>query len=517
MLKSTAAMAGATLISRVLGLVREMVYARFMGNGWVASAFLLAYQIPNLFRRLLGEGALTAAFIPVFKDKETHEGEAAMWRSANAVISGLILAASIVVGLAIFIVSLALRMGDFDSQTRLMLELLRIMFPYTLLVCLAAICMGMLNARGRFFIPALGAAILNVVLIATVLWIAPRAEGRLPQQIHVVAYGVLAAGLAQAAFQMPALVRDGWRYRWVAPWRDDTVMTVVRRMLPATIGVAAFQLNVVITQGFAFFLGETIVASFQYAVRLMEFPQGLFGASLATYLLPTLSGLASQKRFDQFRATLLRGLTILVVANLFASAMLAVLARPIVRLLFEGGVFQESATDTVAFALVLLAPGLVAFSATGIVARAFFAMGDTRVPMQISVFCLGLNTILSILFAMALDAGGLALANTLTSIANVTLLCYALRRKFPKMDFRALWHEGGIALGAALLAALIAGGASWFWEREVGGDSIPERLGAVFVPALVGVLGYGLALSRMRLPAFQELMALVRRRSGKAG
>src|SRR5439155_23701898 len=189
MLKSPGAMAAATLTSRVLGMVREMVYANFMGNTWVAGAFTLAFQVPNLFRRLLGEGALTAAFIPIFKQKEVREGETEMWRAANAVISGLVTAAAAVSVLAIIGISIALVVGDFAVETRLMLELLRLMFPYMLLVCLAAVLIGMANARGHFFVPALGAAILNVVMIASVLLLAPRMGRSLDRQIFGLAIG----------------------------------------------------------------------------------------------------------------------------------------------------------------------------------------------------------------------------------------------------------------------------------------------------------------------------------------
>jgi len=195
----------------VLGMVREIVYARFMGDGRVAGAFLLAFTIPNLFRRLLGEGALTAAFIPLFKEKEKTAGEAEMWRAANAVISGLVVAAAVIIGLVLAGVSLALAAGDFTGETRLMLELLRWMFPYMLLVCLAAVFMGMLNARGYFFIPAMGATMLNVVMIASVLWLAPRMGPTLETQIFGLALGVLVAGVAQAAFQLPTLRREGFR------------------------------------------------------------------------------------------------------------------------------------------------------------------------------------------------------------------------------------------------------------------------------------------------------------------
>lgn len=514
MLKATGAIAVATLISRILGLVREMVYARFMGNGWVASAFMLAFQIPNLFRRLLGEGALTAAFIPQFKAAEKTEGEAAMWHAANAVLSGLIVAASAVVGLAILGVSAALMVGEFSVKTRLMLELLRLMFPYMLMVCVAAVCMGMLNARGHFFIPALGSAALNVVMIASVLFLAPRLGTTLPNQVYGLAIGVLAAGFAQAAFQLPSLMRDGWRYRWVQPWRNPTVIEVVRRMIPTTLGVAAFQLNVMITQGFAFFLGESIVASFQYAVRLMELPQGLFGASLAAYLLPTLSGFAAEKRYDDFRAVLIQSMSHLVLINVLAGLLLVGLAEPIVRLLFEGGLFRSSATQSVARALMFLAPGLVAFSGTSILARAYYAVGDTKVPMQISLFCLGVNVVLSVLFAMALQESGLALANTLTSTANLLLLAFGLKRKFPKLDFGPLRRESAKVLAVAMgtLASVVL--MRMIWEAGLGRDGLWVRLGAVFVPASIGSGLYLGILWWLRVPSCRRFLGTILGRLG---
>ncbi len=337
MLKASGAMAAATMSSRLLGMVREIVYAQFMGDTWVAGVFKFAFQFPNLFRRLLGEGALTAAFIPIFKQKEKLHGEAEMWRASNAVISGLIVAASAIIGLVMLGLSIALAAHEFSQRTELILELLRVMFPYMLLVCLAAAFMGMLNARGHFFIPAMGAAALNVVMIASVLWLAPHfgtdlPKGeRLPRQIFALAYGVLAAGVAQAAFQLPTLWRDGFRYRWVSPWGDETVRIVVTRMIPGTIGIAAYQINVTLVQFLAVWINPQINASFDYAVRLMELPQGMFGISLATYLLTTLSALAVDKNYPEFRATLRHGLATLLFANLIAAILLVALAHPIIR------------------------------------------------------------------------------------------------------------------------------------------------------------------------------------------
>jgi putative peptidoglycan lipid II flippase len=376
MLKASGAMAAATLTSRVLGMVREMVYARFMGDTPVAGIFKFAFQIPNLFRRLLGEGALTAAFIPIFKEKEKNHGEAEMWRASNAVISGLIIAASAVVGLVILALSLVLAAHQFSAKTELMLQLLRVMFPYMILVCLAAVTMGMLNARGHFFIPAMGATMLNVVMIASVLLLAPHFGHELSEQIFALAFGVLAAGVAQLAFQMPSLWHEGFHYHWVSPWKNETVRIVVVRMIPGTIGVAAFQINVAVVQLLSFWVDPAINASFDYAVRLMELPQGMFGISLATYLLTALSALAVEKNYAEFRTTLRQGIGSLLFANLIAAVLLVVLAEPIVRLLFEnGGKFTAASTMRAAFALECLAPGLVAFSTVNVLARAFYRAG----------------------------------------------------------------------------------------------------------------------------------------------
>jgi putative peptidoglycan lipid II flippase len=492
MLKSSGVMGLATLISRLLGLVREQAYAVFMGTSAVAGAFHMAFTIPNLFRRLLGEGALTAAFIPIFKAKEKTEGEVAMWRAANAVISGLLVSATVVVAIVLLGLSVVLAWATLPESTRLMLQLLRVMFPYMLLVCLAAVLMGMLNARGYFFIPAIGAAMLNVVMISSVLLLAPRMGGELETQIFGLAVGVLVAGVAQTAFQVPSLWRQGYRYQWVSPWRDPTVREVVRKMLPASVGVAAFQINVLLTQALAFGVHAPIVAAFNYAVRLMEFPQGIFGISLATYILPTLSGHAAEKDYHHFRATLREGLSYLVFLNLLASALLVALAEPLVRLLFEYGRFDRASTIVVARALACLAPGLVAFSAVNIVARAFYALGDTATPMRISVFCLTLNILFAAVFliALGLGAAGLAVANSITSTVNLGLLLYALRRKLARLDLDPLRETLAASVGAATLAGVVAWAAWKGVEAGWGHATVGSRLGALFVPALLASIVY---------------------------
>lgn len=512
MLKSSGAMAAATMTSRLLGMVREMVYAAFMGNTSVASAFILAFQVPNLFRRLLGEGALNAAFIPLFKRKEASGDEASVWRCANAVISGLLVAAGAITILAIVGISLVLLAGTYRPERRLMLQLLRLMFPYMLLACLAAVLIGMANARGHFFIPALGAAILNVVMVASVLWLAPLFGNTLQTQIFGLAIGVLLAGLAQVLFQLPTLSREGYRFHWVSPWLDPDVRDVVRKMLPGSIGVAAFQINVLVTQTFAFWVEDSIVSTFNYSVRLMELPQGLFGISLATYLLPTLSGLAAQKQFPLFRSTLRSGLSHLAFANLIAAAVSFALAEPIVRLLFERGIFDSLATKRVALSLACLAPGLLMFSMNNILARAFYALQDIKTPMRISIFCLLLNLALSMWLVWPFREAGLAVANTATAGLNSALLLFALRRKLKFLDLGNFVHSLGALVIAAALAAVVA----WFlwthWEAQVGHATLPLRIGAVLVPGTAAGLIYWIAALAMKVPTAIEITDMLRRK-----
>lgn len=515
MLKSSGAMGIATLTSRVFGMVREMVYARFMGDSWVASAFIMALTIPNLFRRLLGEGALTAAFIPIFKIKEKTEGEAAMWRASNAVISGLIVAAAAVTGLAMLGVSGALMSKSWSEETRLMLQLLRVMFPYMTLACLAAVFMGMLNSRGYFFIPAMGATVLNWVAIASVLWLAPRFGQTLSTQIFGVAAGMLMAGVAQAAFQLPALHREGYRYAWISPWGNDVVREVVRKMIPGAIGVAAFQINIVLTQSISFWVGSQIVASFNYAVRLMELPQGVFGISLATFLLPTLSGMAAEKKYDEFRATLGQGLGYLCYVNLWASAMLIVLAEPIIRLLFERGAFTAFSTDRASFALACLAPGLVSFSVVNILARAFYALGDIKTPMKTSIVCLGLNLVFTIPLVLAFEQGGLGIANTLSSLFNVWFLFFGLRKKLKWLGLEQLRSRFFLMLAATLFAGQLAWLALRLWDRWWGHANLFLKLGEVFVPMGIATVAYWGATLAMKIPQAREVLNVARKRLGR--
>jgi putative peptidoglycan lipid II flippase len=544
MLKSSGAIGAATFLSRILGMVREMVYANFMGDTAVAGAFKMALMIPNLFRRLLGEGALTAAFIPLFKEKEKNEGHEEMWKAANAVISGLFLSASIIVvlvmaGITLILINTrpspeldgefsvkltemmpvlkSLASGKLSTSATLMLQLARVMFPYMLLACVAAILMGMLNARGHFFVPALGACIMNVTLIASVIFLTPFFGKELPDQIFALAYGVLIAGVAQAAYQMPTLLREGFRPRWVTPFGNPDVKRVVRQMIPGMLGVAAFQFNVLTTTSIAFFVDDRIVASYDYAVRLMELPQGLFAISLSTYLLPTLSGLAMEKKFPEFNATYKQAVGYLFFTNYLASILLVVMATPIIRLLFEHGKFDASSTQNASWALSCLGPGLLAFSMVNITARAFYALGDTSTPMKISAFCLVLNVVFALFTVPALREGGMGIANTLSAAVNVYLLIFALKKKLSKLEFSEVRPQLFQMLGAGILAGILAYGTSYAWENYVGGTTLLKRIGAVFVPIGVASLSYLSTLLFVGVPQAHDIVHLLQAKLKRGG
>jgi putative peptidoglycan lipid II flippase len=435
-----------------------------------------------------------------------------MWRAANAVISGLVAAAAAVTLLAVLGISIGLTIHEFTPETTLMLSLLRLMFPYMLLACLAAVLIGMANARGHFFVPALGAVVLNIIMIASVLFLAPLLGQTLEKQIFGLGIGVVVAGLAQALFQVPSLQREGYRYEWVSPWKDPTVREVVRKMLPASIGVAAFQINVLITQTFSFWFDKSIVSTFNYSVRLMELPQGMFGISLATYLLPALSSLAAEKKYPEFRRTLGQGLNYLAFANLIAAAIALTLAEPIVRLIFERGKFTPDATHRAALALACLAPGLLMFSMSNILARAFYALKDIKTPVTISVFCLMLNLGFALWLVQSRREAGLAMANTLSACFNVALLLYALRRKLGQLELANLRRLLLVLVPAAAVAGGIAAWLGWLWENNLGHATLAIKLGAVFVPGSIAGVVYCLIAYWAKVPAAREMVGLLEHR-----
>jgi putative peptidoglycan lipid II flippase len=286
------------------------------------------------------------------------------------------------------------------------------------------------------------------------------------------------------------------------------------------VGVAAFQINTMVTQGLGFTKFASIVAIFTVAVRLMELPQGVFGISLATYLLPTLSGLAAEKKYPEFRATFRQAVSYLVFINLLASVLLLIQAEPIIRLLFERGKFTPQSTQHVSAVLMYLAPGLTAFSLVNIFARAFFALGDVKMPMRISMVCLTVNLILSVLFLFVLQLGaaGLGLANTMSSILNLGLLSFALRKKLKTLEMGDLRRQLLPVIFSGAVAGLLAWGGTCLWQKYYGHHNLWQRLGEVFLPMTVATAGYFLVAIWLKVPSAQDVFGLFRQRiSRKSG
>ncbi|HEX2139284.1 MAG TPA: murein biosynthesis integral membrane protein MurJ [Woeseiaceae bacterium] len=436
LLQSTSVVSGMTLLSRILGLVRDVVFARYFGATIVMDAFIVANRIPNMLRRFFAEGAFSQGFVPVmarYREQYDHE-EARLLLDAVAGTFGLILfvitlAGVIAAPLLVLIVAPGFvgEDGRFDVAT----AMLRFTFPYLFFVSLTAFAGGILNTYGRFAAPAFTPVILNVVLIASAMWLSPRMEN--PGM--ALAYGVFAAGLVQLLFQVPflakihAIPRPRWRPKHTG------VRRIGKLMLPAIFGSSVAQINVLLGGIIASMLDVGKISLLYYSDRLMEFPLGLFGIALATVTLPYLSRQHANASMLEFARTVDWSMRLVFLISAPAALGLVVLAEPLVAAIFYGGEFSGSDVRLAALSLQAFALGLVGFSFVKILAPAYFAREDTKTPVRIGLIALAVNFLLSVLLAWSLtEAGyegthaGLALAISVAAILNAWLLYQQLRR-----------------------------------------------------------------------------------------
>lgn len=506
MVKSTGAVGVATMTSRVLGLVREMVFAGFMGQGLEASAFFYAFTIPNLFRRLLGEGALSAAFVPVFTERLHQEGRDAAWRAANTVASAV---SVILVAIAVLFIGgllLALAVLDMSGSQQLIVRLTATMFPYMVFICLAGLAMGVLNSMHHFFVPAFSPVLMNIVLIGSVYVLCPLFGRTLDSQVMGLAVGVLFGGIVQLAYQIPQLWREGWRPRWSLDWRDKTLLQVGRLITPSVIGVVAYQINVIVARTLGFLVGDYVPAALNNADRLMELPLGVFSVSLATYMLPALSAIAARDAMEEFRLEIGRALRFLMVITVPATVGLIVLSEPIVRLLFERGRFDAESTGHCAFALQFTAIGLSFYSGTSILARGFYALKDTRTPMRVSLCSMAANLVFSLCLMWPMKEGGLALANSLSAVLNSIILFALLRRRLGTLQGRLLASAAARITVAALIMAAACWATHWWLSGWLPHTTLMHNLVLVFGPITVGAVVYFVAAF---LLAREEMQAIL--------
>ena len=491
----------AVFSSRILGLVREQVFATCFGAGRELDAFVTAFRIPNLFRDLFAEGALSAAFVATFTQEEARRGQGAAWRLANLVVNalGLIVGTVCVAGMIwapAIVVAIAPGFDAIPGKTALTVGLTRLMFPFLLLVALAAVAMGVLNTRNRFGVPAAASAFFNLGSIVGGLtcawWLAPdyftalrtgvTADPHLAERaITGMAVGTLIGGLCQLLVQLPSVASVGYRYRPILSFRDPGVRQVLRLMAPATIGAAAVQVNVFVNSNFASFLGDGAVSWLNVAFRFMQLPIGLFGVAIGTVALPTLARHVAAGDTTALTRTLRESLALTAALCIPAAVGLALYGIPVIGLIYEHGRFTHDDTLASADALTAYALGLAGYAGIKILAPAFYALGDARTPMLVSVVSIGVNLGLNWLLVRHFGLGhvGLALSTSAVALGNCALLYVLLRHRIGPLGGR---------LGATLARIVLASGAM---------AAFGIGLDAVLTPRLPAtpVLRYALALA----------------------
>jgi putative peptidoglycan lipid II flippase len=488
--KAAGIVGSATAVSRVMGYVRDMVMSWFFGTSALADAFYVAYRIPNLLRELLAEGSMSAAFIPIFTETLTKGTKEEAKQLANAVFARLLVILLIVTGLGILFAPLVVKAiapgwirNARDNEILLAVSLTRIMFPYLLFIGLAALTMGMLNSMRAFLMPALSPVMLNVMVIASVLTLAPF----MPSPIMGAAVGVMLGGMCQFLIQVPGLRKRGMmptpRFRPSHP----AVPRIGRLAVPIVVSSSVTQVNILIGTILASFLPTGSISYLYYAMRFIQFPLGIFGVSVATAVLPTLSTQAARGEMKEFRETVSQGLRLVFFIMFPAIAGIIAFRLPIVNVLLQHGEFSRSSTLGTATALLYYAVGLWAFAGVRIISQAFYSLQDTRTPVKIAIIAVLTNISLSALFVFRtpLAHGGLALATSLAAMLNVGLLTIRLRKKIGRIDASRIARS----LMKIIPASIAMGVIGWLISRDPvwghGGRSLYK----------IALLGGGMAIS----------------------
>jgi putative peptidoglycan lipid II flippase len=453
-LASSAGLVGsATMISRLLGLARDQVFAYLFGANNAMDAFYVAFRIPNLFRDLFAEGAMNAAFVPTFTRQLTRYGKDQAWKLANNVINTLAISTGLLVIIGIvsagpLITFLASDYASVPGKLELTALLTKITLPFLTLIAIAAAFMGMLNSLQRFFIPALSPAMFNISTIFCAFALVPVMPKFGLAPITAIAIGTLVGGLGQLVIQWPALRREGYRYRPVLNLGDQPLRDVLILMGPGILGVAATQINLLVNLILATGEGTGAVSWLNYSFRLIYLPIGLFGVSIATVALPVISKHAALEKLSNVRSTVSNGLRLMLVLNIPAAVGLIVIALPIVQLIFERGNFMPSDTAATAAALIFYSPGLIGYSAVKIIAPTFYALRDSRTPVLISVGTMIFNITINMILVRVIGYKGLALGTSIAALLNASVLFWLLRNRLGGLE--------GMLIGRTLLKTLIA-------------------------------------------------------------
>ncbi|MBL8471002.1 MAG: murein biosynthesis integral membrane protein MurJ [Rhodocyclaceae bacterium] len=490
LLKALATVSGMTLLSRILGFVRDFVIARAFGAGFATDAFFVAFRLPNLLRRMFAEGAFSQAFVPILSEYRNTRDAAATHALINHVASLLALAVFAITVLGVIGAPFLIYVSapGFSAQAdkfELTVQLTRIVFPYIWFMSLTALAAGVLNTWSKFAIPAVTPALLNLAFIGMALFAAPYFD----PPVLALAWAVVLGGVLQLGAQCFALARLDMLPRPSFTLRDPGVNRILKLMVPAILGVSVSQISLVINTIFASFLPSGSVSWLYYADRLMEFPSGLLGAALGTILLPSLSKLHAQDRREEFSELLDWGLRLTLMLTLPAALALAILAVPLLSTLFLHGAFTAADVLNTRSALVAYSLGLSGLILVKVLAPAFYSRQDVRTPVRVALLTLGLTQLMNLAFVVPLKHAGLALSIGLASLVNALLLYRGLRSR-GAFTPQAGWTSFSWRLCVALA---VMGGVLWwsagdtqFWLASSGKERLIRLCGIV----LLGIASY---------------------------
>lgn len=519
-IRSAFKVGGFTSLSRLLGLVRDVLTANLFGVSAVMSDFVVAFRLPNLFRALFGEGALSSAFVPVFMATREKEGDAAAWRVARKTVT-LVAAFLFVLVLALVLATFGVARWNPDLAARAphLLPLMRVMLPYILFICLAGLFMAMLNACHRFSLPAFTPSLLNMVWIAFVLLVCPRLGTTPEQQIYGIAAAVFVAGVVQMGVQLPALIKLGFRPGFTWDPRDARVRRVFALMGPTALGQSVTQVNVMVNALLARWAAPWAPASLFYAERLLYFPQGLLATAMSTVLLPVFSGHAARGDQAEMRNTLNHSLRTLLFVMIPASIGLLVMAGPIVQMIFGSGRFDAAAVSHTAIALRFYAPGLMVFCLAKVFVPAFYALQDTRTPFRIGLRAVALNFALNVAFVLTWPVdykhAGLAFATVLSEAMNGITLAVLLHRRLGSPGWPSVFAAAGRALGGSAVMALALVSVHGPLSRALSATALHGKLaeiGGVLAAIAIGIAVYFATARIIGAPELGFAVDAIRRR-----
>jgi putative peptidoglycan lipid II flippase len=542
----------AILFSRFFGLIREIIFAKYFGAGFLYDAFIVGFRVPNLLRDLFAEGALSNAFVKIFTDYITNRSEAEAWRLASLVFNVLAVVMSIITIAGIFLSPLFVKLITYNylgdpnhyypaEKAALATVLMQIMFPFILLVAMAALAMGVLNTKGSFGIPASASTAFNiasiVVGLALAYWLSGGGWERSIDKLTVppetaqwaiigMAIGTLVGGAAQLLIQIPSLHKVGFRFRLNFNLRDEGLHRVMRLMAPAIIGTGAIQIKVLV---------DTIVASgidggaswLSYAFRLMMFPIGVIGVSVGTAAIPTLSRLASEGNTVRFRNTLSDAVKLVILVAVPSACGLIVLSEPIISLLFQRGEFTPFDTDMTAWALTAYAIGLAGYASIKVVSPGFFALEDGKTPMLVSLASIVIHVPASFLLMQLLSTVGVtperpngyghvgvALATTVVSIANFAALMFLMRRRIKRIN----GGEIMTSLAKTAAASAVMSAAAYFVYHSVKGifphKVLLTQMFDAFVPIAAAVVAFIIAAKLLRINEMEKIFGIFSKKLG---